>query len=122
MEWRAPPSIDEYTRTLCKGVNSMTANRKLVFMILMLVVVALAMSPVVSAKSGGSVILKRDARESKASPARTSFGNDGSSLADSCSGWCTCSSCGCDGSLSCCIGGCEACWDYRDDQGLCGAT
>jgi hypothetical protein len=37
-----------------------------------------------------------------------------------CSGACDCSSCVCIGSGSCCDAGCDACWDYRDDNGLCG--
>jgi len=100
----------------------MTANRKLGLMILVLMMVTLAMSSAVDAKGGGSVMLKRDAQESKARPGRTAFGNGGTGLAESCSGWCSCSLCGCSGSESCCSGGCDACWDFRDGQGLCNAT
>lgn len=41
---------------------------------------------------------------------------------DSCSGWCSCSTCACAGSLSCCESGCMLCWEYLEDQVGCGAT
>jgi hypothetical protein len=102
----------------------MTANRKLVLMLVMLVVVTLAISPAVNAKGGGVVTLSRGSHDLKTAGSRpTPFGNGGaSSTADICSGSCNCSTCSCYGTLSCCIGGCEACWDYRDGQGLCDAT
>jgi hypothetical protein len=98
----------------------MNANRKLVWMILMLVVVAVALSTGVEAKDSGKVSLKRAASDLKVGGSGpTSFG-EAAQAKDMCSGWCNCSYCECSGGLSCCIGGCEACWDYRDDQGYCG--
>lgn len=97
----------------------MNAKRKLVCMMLMLVVVALALSPLAEAKDAGKVSLKRAASDLEKGGGPTSFG-DSSQAKEMCSGWCSCSYCECSGGLSCCIGGCEACWDYRDDQGYCG--
>ena len=101
----------------------MNTRRKLVWTVLMLLVVALAMSPVADAKGGGNVQLRRGASDLRPGGGSTSFGNPSSAVtADVCSGWCNCSYCECSGTLSCCIGGCEACWDYRDGQGLCNVT
>jgi hypothetical protein len=101
----------------------MTTNRKLVLMVVMLVVVALAMSPAVNAKGGGAITLSRGSHDLKAAGARpTAFGNgSGATTAEICaSGSCDCSTCYCYGTLDCCIAGCEACWDYRDGRGYCG--
>lgn len=95
--------------------------QKLVWMVLMLLIVSFAMSPIADAKAGGKVQLKRNAHENGAG-GPTSFGDGRTPAADACSGWCTCSYCECSGGLSCCVGGCEACWDYRDDQGYCNQT
>jgi hypothetical protein len=100
----------------------MNPKTKLVLMLFLLLIVALALSPIASAKSGGKVTMKRAAHELKVGLGRTPFGSGAAHRKDSCSGWCTCSDCGCDGSLSCCIGGCEACWEYRDSRGYCNAT
>lgn len=40
--------------------------------------------------------------------------------AESCSGGCNCTDCGCSGSFGCCLGGCLACWDVLDESGACG--
>lgn len=71
----------------------------------------------------GKVVLERDV-EAQKSGATETF--DISSLfaeekaAGSCSGACNCSTCVCEGSLSCCGGGCGACWESLDDEGACG--
>jgi hypothetical protein len=91
-------------------------------MIVMLVVVALAMSPAVNAKGGDLVKLSRGSHDLKTagSSRPSSFGNGSSLTADICaSGWCTCSYCECYGTEECCIAGCVACWDYRDGRGYC---
>ena len=95
----------------------MTANRKLLWTLVMLVVVTLALSPMAIAKDGGKYKIHRDARELGSGWPQTTFG---SPAADSCSGSCSCSFCSCYGTSSCCDAGCDACWDYRDSQGLCG--
>jgi hypothetical protein len=41
---------------------------------------------------------------------------------DSCSGSCNCSTCGCYGTLGCCLGGCDFCWDQLDSRGACDAV
>jgi|GEM_PF-6596510 len=99
----------------------MTANRKLVWMILMLVVVALAMSPAVNAAKGGNVVrLSRAAHDVKGASRASSFGSGGAVTADICaSGSCDCSICVCYGTEECCDIGCEACWAYRDSRGYC---
>jgi hypothetical protein len=71
-----------------------------------------------AAKSG--VILKRNAKELNPRASHTQFGSP--TADDSCSGWCSCSLCGCSGGDSCCDAGCDACWAYRDGQGLCGGA
>jgi hypothetical protein len=107
----------------------MKMNGRLVRMVLMLVLVTLTMSQLVSAANGGNagggnVVKVRAAHDlGGKSATRTPFGGNGTRLnADVCSGWCTCSACGCNGSSSCCDAGCDACWDYRDGQGYCGAA
>ncbi len=100
----------------------MTANRKLVWMIVMLVVVVLAMSPALNAKGGGAVTLHRGGHEAKAGSRPSSFGGGtgGAINADICaSGYCDCSACVCYGDPDCCDFGCSACWAYRDSQGYC---
>ncbi len=42
--------------------------------------------------------------------------------ADSCSGACNCSTCVCNGSLGCCLDGCDFCWEVLDDRGGCNAV
>lgn len=100
----------------------MNANRKLFSMLIMLLVVTLAMTPLVSAKdSDKPVKLKRDAKERVSAPS-TSFGDTADTAGETCSGSCDCDDCDCYGTLSCCVGGCEACWDFRDDMGYCNAV
>jgi hypothetical protein len=51
------------------------------------------------------------------------FGNLGFlKEAASCSGECDCETCSCSGTLSCCMGGCGACWEFLDDEGYCGGV
>jgi len=38
---------------------------------------------------------------------------------DSCSGACNCSTCVCNGSLGCCLDGCDFCWGVLDGSGSC---
>jgi len=98
----------------------MTANRKLVWMIVMLVVVVLAMSPALNAKGGSALTLRRGSHDAKAGSRPSSFGSGGSTTDDICaSGSCDCSTCVCYGTLDCCLAGCDACWGYRDGQGYC---
>jgi hypothetical protein len=99
----------------------MTGNRKLVWMILMLVVVALAISPAVNAAKGGNVVrLSRGAHNLKGASHTSSFGSGSSIAAGICaSGACDCSICVCYGTSDCCDIGCEVCWAYRDSQGYC---
>lgn len=116
----------------------MNGFRKPLCVVLLLVGVALAMSSVVNARqaSGASgvstqkqVHLQRSAKELKPNAPKSTFGrrfqNPQPSFmnkVESCSGSCNCSSCSCTGSFECCLGGCIACWDYRDGQGMCNAT
>lgn len=83
--------------------------------------VFLGVAAVEAANGAGRIVLKRDASETGRAAAANLFSHAVGSTTDSCSGSCSCSSCSCSGSLGCCIAGCEACWDYRDDQGYCGA-
>lgn len=70
----------------------------------------------------GLFFLDRPSAACKDEKPQTSFSDIfGDKPNDSCSGWCTCSDCGCSGSLSCCLDGCDACWDYRDSRGFCDA-
>lgn len=101
----------------------MNPNRRLLSTLLMLLVVVLALSPVVSAKDSDKPIkLKRDAKELGQAAPSTSFGEVPSTTDEVCSGSCDCSTCECTGTLSCCVGGCEACWEYRDSRGFCNAV
>ena len=98
----------------------MKTYRKLAWTFLMLAFVFLAITPMASAKGSG-VRLQRDAKEARPGMPSTNFGGP-SRTEDMCSGSCSCSFCSCSGSSSCCDAGCDACWDYRDRQGLCNAT
>lgn len=101
----------------------MSTNRKLTLAVIMLIFVAFAMSPMASAKDGGLMKFKRDAGEAGSGNPGTGFGDSSANkVAESCSGSCSCSTCVCSGSIGCCGAGCGACWQYRDDQGLCNAA
>lgn len=113
----------------------MNRSRKLWVVLLLVVGLASLMASMVNAKQASGlrsatkprITLKRqssDVKPSAPSPfgrqlqrSQPSFLNK----VDSCSGSCSCSSCSCSGSFDCCLGGCMACWDYRDGQGLCSA-
>ncbi len=71
-----------------------------------------------AANESGKIVLTRKA----VTLGRSVVNPFGSSIeTGSCYGACNCSTCVCNGSLGCCIDGCEACWEFLDDGGACGA-
>lgn len=67
----------------------------------------------------GTVVLERDGKKGSHDTEQFDFSSLFNKAADSCSGWCTCTDCGCSGSETCCAGGCGYCWGVLDGRGSC---
>jgi len=94
-----------------------------VLLILVTGLAAFAVQETIAAKNNdhGRVVLTRDAVPVAGGAAHRDFTlpDPQTAAAASCYGACNCSECVCSGGFSCCLSGCEACWEFLDDGGAC---